>query len=163
MALLDAAPWAALLRGHATQPARKGAKTLAHVWLYLVVVLVLSACGGGPTQPPAAPREVVQRGARLYAANCQSCHGDAVGGTVQDYPPVHNAKGHTWHHADCVLVQLTLDGMPPSPDVPSDAPRMQAFRDTLTADDVTAILAYIKTWWTDKQRVYQADVTRQGC
>lgn len=146
-----------------THPARRGAKALVHVWLYMVVILVLAACGGGPTQPPTAPPEVVQRGARLYTAYCQSCHGDAVGGTVQDYPPVHNAKGHTWHHADCVLVQLTLDGMPPSPDVPPDAPRMQAFRDTLTEGDVKAILAYIKTWWTDKQRAYQADVTRQSC
>lgn len=145
-----------------THPARKGAKALAHVWPYMVVILVLSACGQAAQPAPASP-EVVQRGARLYAANCQSCHGDAIGGTIEDYPPRHNANGHTWHHADCVLVQLTLDGMPPSPDVPPDAPRMQAFRDTLTEGDVTAILAYVKTWWTDKQRAYQADVTRQSC
>ncbi|MDO8531932.1 MAG: cytochrome c [Dehalococcoidia bacterium] len=139
---------------------RSGARAFAFLWLCLVAALVLAACGQA-AQPAPAPPEVVQRGARLYGAYCQSCHGDATGGVIQDYPPVHNANGHTWHHPDCVLVRITVEGVPPSPGAPADAPRMEGFK--LATDDVKAILAYMKTWWTDKQRAFQADVTRQSC
>lgn len=43
------------------------------------------------------------RGRTIYAANCASCHGGLTGGTMMDYPPRHNANGHTWHHPDCQL------------------------------------------------------------
>jgi mono/diheme cytochrome c family protein len=40
---------------------------------------------------------------------------------------------------------------------------MPAFEGILTADDVAAILAYLKTWWTDEQREFQAEVTQVQC
>lgn len=40
---------------------------------------------------------------------------------------------------------------------------MPAFREQLNEDDVTAILAYIKTWWTDEQREFQAEATEVEC
>ncbi|MBI4307982.1 MAG: cytochrome c [Chloroflexi bacterium] len=147
---------------HGRGLALMGLRGRAALLVALGLLVALAGCSR-PASPAAAPSAVVERGARLYAAYCQSCHGDAVGGTVESYPPVHNARGHTWHHPDCVLVQVTLDGAPPRPDMPADAPRMTAFRDTLTEDDARAVLAYIKTWWTDRQRAWQADVTRQAC
>src|SRR5579884_4144742 len=86
----------------------------------------LLACGGGGQ---------VERGAALYEANCRSCHSGATGGTVRDIPPPHNANGHTWHHQDCLLTKIILDGFE-DPDAPEDKPKMPAFKGQLTDDEV---------------------------
>ena len=38
---------------------------------------------------------------------------------------------------------------------------MPAFQDKLSASELDAILAYIKTWWTDTQRQTQADISQR--
>lgn len=113
----------------------------------------------------------VAQGQRLYQANCASCHGGSAGGSVNDYPPRHNANGHTWHHGDCELEQIARNG--PSPIATADRastgatipPGMQmpAFRDRLSDDEIKAILSYIKTLWTDEQRAAQAATTARVC
>jgi mono/diheme cytochrome c family protein len=86
-----------------------------------------------------------------------------------DYPPRHNPNGHTWHHPDCQLKEIIKDGgdgmtaMMRRMMAPPDVPRMPAFKEILTDQDIEAILAFIKTWWTEDQRRYQAQVTRAQC
>jgi mono/diheme cytochrome c family protein len=82
-------------------------------------------------------------------------------------PPRHNANGHTWHHSDRQLMDTILNGsgemgemMRQMLGAPQGTPRMPAFKATLTEEDIAAILAYIKTWWTEEQREWQAQVTR---
>jgi mono/diheme cytochrome c family protein len=53
--------------------------------------------------------------------------------------------------------------MPHRPGLPDDAPTMPPFGDRLTEDEIRAVLAHIKTWWTDQQRQFQSQVTRQAC
>ncbi len=110
-----------------------------------------------------------RRGEALYTANCATCHGGPTGGSMMDYPPRHNANGHTWHHAECELIQVIREGgdemteamrrMMASP----DAPQMPAFKDTLSAGDIASVLAYIKLMWTPQQRSVQAEITREQC
>ena len=38
---------------------------------------------------------------------------------------------------------------------------MPAFKDQLTEEDVRAVLAYMKSWWTPEQRESQAKVTAE--
>jgi mono/diheme cytochrome c family protein len=45
----------------------------------------------------------------------------------------------------------------------TDTPRMPAFADKLSEEEIEAILAYIKTWWTDEQRNAQAQMTEALC
>lgn len=105
----------------------------------------------------------------MYAANCASCHGGPTGGDMMDYPPRHNANGHTWHHADCELTQVIRDGASPMTEMmrsmmaPPDAPLMQAFKDRLSDEEIEAVLAYIKTLWTPRQRDIQARTTLEVC
>lgn len=122
-----------------------------------------SGGGQGSTTPLA-------RGEALYDANCRSCHGGATGGQMMDIPPTHNANGHTWHHPDCQLIDVVLNGsgemgemMRRMMGVPEDTPRMPAFKGKLSEEDVEAILAYIKTWWTEEQRQAQARITEGQC
>lgn len=74
---------------------------------------------------------------------------------MRDIPPPHNANGHTWHHPDQQLTDIVLNGFSFS----VERQKMPAFKDTLTEDDVQAILSHIKMWWTDEQRQHQAEVT----
>jgi mono/diheme cytochrome c family protein len=113
---------------------------------------------------------VLVRGAELYNAYRVSCHGGATGGNTMDMPPPHNANGHTWHHPDCQLIDSILNGSGQMEDlmrrmmgVPEDVPRMPAFREQLTEDDAAAVLAYIRTWWTDRQRESQARTRKALC
>ena len=62
--------------------------------------------------------------------------------------PPHDETGHTWHHPDAQLVEWVLNGKFPG--------QMPAFGDRLSREQVEAILAYIKTWWTEEQRATQA-------
>ena len=125
----------------------------------VAVATVTSACGSSGAHPDP---EAVARGEQLYAASCVQCHGGPTGGQISDIPPRHNAQGHTWHHADCLLTDIVLDGLPRRPGASGDE-IMPAFRSELSEADVDAILTYIKTWWTDEQRRSQAKVTAAEC
>ncbi|MPY96309.1 MAG: c-type cytochrome, partial [Acidimicrobiia bacterium] len=96
--------------------------------LVLAVASALTGCAVGDR---ADEQETLAEGARLYEANCMQCHGGSTGGSIEDIPPRHNAEGHTWHHADCGLVAIVLEGMPQR----ADLPEMPAFEDRLTEDD----------------------------
>jgi mono/diheme cytochrome c family protein len=131
------------------------------------------AVGDGPCSRDGRPgrvqprvlgtQEQVARGEELYQANCAACHGGAIGGDIADIPPPHNAEGHTWHHEDCLLLEIVQDGMPRRPGLPEDAPTMPAFGDELSEEDIRAMLAFIKTWWTEDQLEFQQQVTEQAC
>lgn len=140
-----------------------GAAGLAMGGLGVALGLVMPATHSGKADkalPLSDP--VLALGARLYAANCQACHGDRQGSGRLSPAPPHNEDGHTWHHSDRNLIETIMNGsgemgemMRRMMGVPEDAPRMPAFRDKLSEEDVHAILGYIKTWWTPQQRRMQ--------
>ena len=108
----------------------------------------LAACGqpSGAVESAALP----ELGAAVYAAECVACHGGRDGrGALAGAPP-HGPSGHTWHHPDGQLQETILNGGPFE---------MPGFRDQLSGREVEAVLAYMKTWWTDEQRAVQADIS----
>ena len=110
-----------------------------------------------------------RQGQEIYNANCVSCHGGPTGGGMMDYPPRHNANGHTWHHPDCELKQVVRDGGDEMTEMmrrmmaPPDAPKMQPFKDRLSDQEIDAVLAFIRTMWTPDERDAQAQITRESC
>ncbi len=119
------------------------------------------------------PQSQIERGERLYNVFCYGCHGGPevaprpAGAIV--YPPPHNASGHTWQHPDCELAAIVRDG---GDDVtralrvasaPPGAVEMPAFNQRLSADEIAAVLAYIKTMWTPEERETNERVTRTSC
>lgn len=141
----------------------------------IVVVALVAAIGaalwvalGASEAAPDVPRELVtrsnlsaqeRRGAVVYAANCYSCHGGPIGGELVRGAPVHTNAGHTWHHGDCQITAYIREG---GVDMPGATVRMPAFA-ALSAAQVDAVLAYIKTMWGPEQRELQAETTRLAC
>lgn len=101
-------------------------------------------------------RALVARGEPLYRQHCAACHGAQLQGqpdwTSRDArgrlpAPPHDDSGHTWHHDDEVLFEVTKYGITKHapPGYESDMP---AFGKTLTDAEITATLAYIKSQWS---------------
>lgn len=142
-----------VITGHKRQSHRQILIMAASI---LSMLLALTGCSANAKPSVAPSRSAPDEGKALYATYCFQCHGGETGGKLRDIPPPHNANGHTWHHPDQQLTQIILEGLSFSA---PDQPKMPAFRDRLTVEQVQAILAYIKTWWTPEQRSTQATVT----
>jgi mono/diheme cytochrome c family protein len=101
-------------------------------------------------------RELVARGEPLYQQHCATCHGARLEGqpdwTTRDArgrlpAPPHDDSGHTWHHDDEVLFEVTKYGIGKHapPGYESDMP---AFGKTMSDQDIMATLAYMKSHWS---------------
>lgn len=109
----------------------------------------------------------VARGRQVYAGNCAVCHGDRLQGQPDwrirkpdgKLPaPPHDASGHTWHHPDRQLFDMTKLGLQPfaPPGYQSDMP---AFGGKLSDAEIWAVLAYIKSTWPPEIRARQARIS----
>jgi mono/diheme cytochrome c family protein len=107
------------------------------------------------------PRIVL--GQRVYAANCAVCHGARLEGQPDWQSPAangrlpappHDETGHTWHHSDKKLLAIVALGTAAAVGggYESDMP---GFADTLSADDMDAVLAFIKSSWPQRESDYQ--------
>ncbi len=124
------------------------ARTLTGVLIALGLGTALAETGVRPD--PAA----VARGAELYASHCISCHRkDGVGeprvpwsirrpDLIEAMPL--NETSHAWHHGDEQLISMILEGTERS------RRRMPVFRGVLSAEDAADLVAYIKSFWSDR-------------
>lgn len=98
---------------------------------------------------------LVAEGAGIYAAQCAACHGAQlegqpdwqVRGSDERLPaPPHDPTGHTWHHPDAVLIDITTRGTAAvvGRGYESD---MIGYGATLSAEEIIAVLSYIKSTW----------------
>ena len=70
--------------------------------------------------------------------------------------PPHDQSGHTWHHADEQLFQITRLGVKPPLAPEGYESDMPAFGDTLSDEQMWAVLAFIKSTWPPETRARQA-------
>ena len=145
---------------------------IAIVGLGLIAVLMFTPTppSGDPvtllgTSVPPLPTpnpELVAQGKSLYSQNCASCHGANLEGKldwkrIQEdgsyLPPPHDGSGHTWHHPDELLLNITANGG----DMPES--KMPAFGEVLTEQDMRAVLEFIKSNWEQQEREYQWWIT----
>lgn len=97
-------------------------------------------------------RQQVALGEVVYEQSCASCHGAMLEGERNwrtrradgSLPaPPHDETGHTWHHPDQLLFDITKRGgraYDPKSNMPG-------FADTLSDEEIWAVLAYIKSTW----------------
>lgn len=125
---------------------------------------VVLAGEAGP--PPLDPKQV-EAGRKVYQDYCASCHGARGEGQVNweapnaqgELPaPPHDAKGHTWKHADAMLYRMVSEGWR-EPFNKTRHLTMPAFRDQLSPDEIRDVISYLKTLWTPEQRQFQWEET----
>ena len=104
--------------------------------------------------------EQIALGKQVYNANCATCHGiNAEGQPNWKIPdengvfpaPPHNSEGHTWHHADDLLLEIITDGGGTF----SPTSGMPGYKDVLTEEEMVTVLAYIKTFWGAEEMGFQ--------
>ena len=127
----------------------------------LTAAVILAAAGyilrhsRDPTWADAGDPELVARGMIVYQQNCASCHGARLEGQPNwrqpnadgTLPaPPHDVTGHTWHHSDQVLFEVTKYG---SASVAGAGFKsaMPVYEGVLDDGDIWAVLAFIKSYW----------------
>ena len=100
-------------------------------------------------------RRLVALGGEVYVRDCAACHGARLEGQANwrqrradgrlPAPP-HDATGHTWHHPDQQLFALTKYG-PAALAGGGYESDMPAYEDTLSDEEIWAVLSYIKSRW----------------
>ncbi|NQV46804.1 MAG: c-type cytochrome [Rhodospirillaceae bacterium] len=145
-----------------------GKTNLIIIGVILVVMAAIGSAyvdvieGGGGKVVGADPMnaELVAQGQTIYSKSCADCHGSNLEGQpnwkikgadgMLPAPP-HDATGHTWHHPDKMLFEVTkLGGGHNAP--AGFISGMPAFGDSLSDEDIYAVLAYIKSRWPDDIR-----------
>lgn len=124
----------------------------------VVLALIVWAVGGVIGKEPALlpnDLEVVETGRQLYTKQCASCHGVKLEGQPNwrerkadgrlPAPP-HDQTGHTWHHADAVLFDLTKYG-PAAMAGQGYQSDMPGYETVLSDSEIIAVLSYIKSQW----------------
>ena len=142
-----------------------GSSTVTRAGVLVALVVLGAGCGDRPKADPTNAQQVAA-GKQVYEAQCASCHGAKLEGQPnwrQRLPngrfpaPPHDASGHTWHHPDALLFDIIKRGIGPHapPGYQSDMP---AFQGRLSDDDISAVLAYIKSAWPEETRKAQASI-----
>lgn len=112
--------------------------------------------------PPDLDAGRIATGEVLYRQYCASCHKADLSGDTNwmsrtddgTYPPPpQDATGHTWHHADQVLVEIIRDG------IPNVLSGMPTFQGTLTDEEILSILEFFKSEWGEDERAFQWQIT----
>ena len=140
----------------------------------LAAALALAGCERATTDESGVrlrPNDanVVAQGAKVYAAHCAACHGANLQGQANwrerdaagrlPAPP-HDATGHTWHHPDEVLFNITKLGIAKAANLKDYDTAMPAFGGVLSDAEIVAVLSWIKAQWPPEIRAQQDEVTR---
>jgi len=153
-------------------------KNSAKIYIGLLVVTAVAAAAAIPFgvryyQSKNLAREVAA-GSSLYQQNCASCHGANLEGQPDWrapgadglYPaPPHNDDGHTWHHTDQLLFDYTSLGGAAAlkkTGIEDFESGMPAFGEVLSADEIRSVLTFIRSNWSDRNRISQQERTKNA-
>lgn len=143
--------------------------------LLFAALMASLAAACAPTDPGSTVKgerfttEQIAQGRIYYEQTCAACHGIDGQGQFPDAPlepdatgrlgaPPHNETGHTWHHTDELLLRYITEGGLADPQNFYPMPRWDSLYDR---EDAALIIAYIKTMWTEEQRIYQHHMTQE--
>jgi mono/diheme cytochrome c family protein len=140
----------------------------------IVAISVVALAGwfwSGGASGPAGTIHVadLSRGETIYAEACAACHGAGLEGEP-DWrspgpdgrlpAPPHDETGHTWHHPDRVLLDITMRGTAAVVGGGYES-NMPGFADSYSEEELRDVLEWIKTQWPERERAHQIRVTAQ--
>ena len=147
-----------LARGSRTVPVSVHRNAFGVTMMHSTVVVTIGTLLlGSFLLPVLAVQATAQlpQGKALYSRHCASCHGRNLEGQP-DWrrrkpdgrlpAPPHDSTGHTWHHSDDHLFQITKLGTEAivGGGYKSDMP---GFGDVMSDEEIRAVLEYIKSTW----------------
>lgn len=100
----------------------------------------------------------INNGREIYVDQCASCHGAQLEGAKNwrepdedgmTQAPPHDETGHTWHHPDTTLFEITKIGTAKIVGQGYQS-NMPGFEGVLSDQDIWDVLAYIKSTWPEK-------------
>jgi mono/diheme cytochrome c family protein len=115
-----------------------------------------------------AQKAVLVEGRAIYGQYCARCHGANLEGqpnwrtrlpSGRLPAPPHDANGHTWHHSDRMLFEITKKGTAAvvGGGYESDMP---GFEGVLSDDQIRSVLAFIKSTWPEREQRFQERVSQ---
>lgn len=122
-----------------------------------------TAAAVGEDAVPALDARELEAGRSVYGRYCASCHGKTGEGAPNwrqlddkgELPaPPHGPDGHTWRHSDGDLYDMVAKGWR-DPFNKTARLTMPGFADALSPAEMVAVVAYLKSLWTDDQRLFQ--------
>ena len=115
--------------------------------------------------------DAVRLGEVLYRDHCAACHGADLEGETPDWQvrdedgylpgPPHDETGHTWHHPDQLLFNITKYGIAKAANLPDYPTRMPAFEGVLDDEEIIAIMSFIKSRWPERIRQRHDELNRR--
>ena len=129
----------------------------------------LAACDGGSASIVLRTDDtkVLATGAAVYQTHCAACHGARLEGQPRwrerdaqgrmPAPP-HDASGHTWHHPDQLLFDITKHGVAKAAKLKDYDSAMPAFAGVLSDAEIVAVLSWIKSQWPPETRRRQEEM-----
>ena len=132
----------------------------------VALTCLASMAGCGEQADPAE----IALGAEVYAKHCAACHWAKLEGHPnwqQKLPngrwpaPPHDDTGHTWHHSDKWLFEVVEKGMMPPYATRGQQSDMPAFGDRLSNTEIRAVLAYIKSHWSEETMRRRSEMLRK--
>jgi mono/diheme cytochrome c family protein len=134
-----------------------------------VTIAILSGWRfAGTASTAVASADAVAQGRQTYAEQCAACHGADMEGQPDWRTPLpsgrlpappHDESGHTWHHPDDILFRIVKEGTAAivGGGYESDMP---GFGEVLSDAEIRAVLAYVKSTWSERERAYQERVSQ---
>lgn len=102
---------------------------------------------------------LISQGKEVYRAECASCHGEYLEGE-QNWQtrgddgllpaPPHDETGHTWHHPDQILFDITKLGVAEAANLTDYESAMPAYQGSLSDEEIIAVLSWIKAQWPEE-------------
>ena len=150
-------------------------KKLRSVSMAVCYAALLAACGqerpAGGVQLATDDAAVLAKGQAVYVQHCAACHGERLQGqpnwrerdaSGRLPAPPHDASGHTWHHPDQVLFDITKHGVAKAANLKDYDSAMPAYEGVLTDAEIVAVLSWIKSRWPAQARAQQEEVNAQA-
>ena len=150
--------------------------TIRSLVIVIAVVVLLVAgsrswlmANSDRSQPDPNDLSLVARGKVVYVEQCASCHGVNLEGQPnwqKRLPngrlpaPPHDRTGHTWHHSDRQLFEMTKNSTAGL--VPGYETDMPAYKDVLSDADIWAVLSFIESTWPAVIRERQQRMNQQN-
>ena len=136
--------------------------------LYLIVTAPNIAYSQQDISLPYKDRAAVKLGQTIYRDNCASCHGIDLAGQIgwqteildgRRLAPPHDETGHTWHHPDELLFNMTKYGFEEmlGQEYPNNMP---VYEDVLSDNELLAVLGYIKSTWPERIKAIHNEINQ---